>query len=352
MVNQVELEQQTKPVVMVWVGADEINRGDTQGMIGLARHCSRLVDGRYVYMDNAKLDKMFPKVDKYKDKIRAALKVYGQPDILFGGYAADVYFCMDEKPKLFINDINEDISLLRNFDRFVAHDITFNKLRFSRAEFKAHYPDIKGPLFAVFIGGSSFSMQDEGRDLAKKLYYLAAQHDESTIFVCPSRRSGKDYDRLMEHLNTGFHSWFDEGSLKVNFKKAIGRAPKVNIIGQSYKDILNGYNPYVGLLGAADHIFVLGDSYSIACETMATGKPVYADFMYRYYDDCVDRGQIVPLHTVEIGKLPKARVKPINYTRDLALRLVDEYQRACLRRSKESAVSAVIKLESRPLNLK
>lgn len=352
MVNDVALEQQTKPVVMVWVGADELNRGDTQGMIGLARHCARLVDGRYVYMDNAKLDKMFPKADEYKDKIRAALQTYGQPDILFGRFATDVYDGMDEKPKLFIHDINEEISLSRNFNRFVAHDITFNKLRFSRAEFKAHYPDIKGPLFAVFIGGSSFSMQDEGRDLAKKLYYLAAQHDEATIFVCPSRRSGRDYDRLMRHLNEGFHSWFDKGSLKVNFKKAIGRAPKVNIVGQSYKDIMSGYNPYVGLLGAADHIFVLGDSYSIACETMATGKPVYADFMYHYYDECIARGQIVPLHTVGTGRLTSARVKPVNVTKDLAEILVDEYQRACLRLAEDGVANANVKADTSILNLK
>ena len=324
-----------KPLVMVWVGPDEMNRGDTQGMIGLARNCARLVNGRFICLDDDVVTQMFSKTTLYKDRIKAALKKYGAPDMLFGRYSTEVYDQMRVKPRLFVHDINETISLSRDFNRYVAHDITPNKLKDKAVEFYSHYPDIKGPLFGVFIGGSNCQLNNDGRDLAKKIYYLAARHDEATIFLCPSRRSKQDYARLYEHLQTGFSSWFDDGSLSVNFRKAIGRAPNVHIMGEDYLDMLGGYNPYVGLMGAADHLFVIGDSFSIACETMAVGKPVYMDFMYRYYDDLVDSGHIIPIHKIGSTKLTKYTVPPVNMTTEIAKVLVDEYKASCARQTKE-----------------
>jgi hypothetical protein len=322
-----------KPLVMAWIGYDEPNRGDTKSTIGLAKICADMLDGDYIYVDKKMLEEAFCAVQLLKAKKsfgdfnkarEMVFDLHGYPDLLLG--TGSIMIENPKKPILLVEtDISEVISSKSSCGKVVAHDLTQDELNIEAQKLHDHFPVIKGPLLAVMMGGGPLC-----EATAEKLLAAAEQYKEITLFLCPSRRTGDAFKELKH--------FFD---VKTENK------PHIHIVGVDYKDMLAGYNPYKGLLGAADHIAVVGNSYSLISEALFVGKTIYADNSHSEYKRLIWRGHIKPIHKLAAMPLPTVEKKPIDVTKKIASKLVHEFTaRAELKAWKEEGhgpVSTAIK---------
>lgn len=109
------------------------------------------------------------------------------------------------------------------------------------------------PRIAVLIGGANraYSMSSARMTaLARDLARLA--EDGAGLMITTSRRTDPSIAQIIRREMEGRRHFFWNGGAISDLK-----------------------NPYLGILGLADHIIVTGDSVNMAAEAATTGKPVY-----------------------------------------------------------------------------
>jgi hypothetical protein len=319
--------QNAGPLVMAYIGEDDPHRGDSKAAAGLARLVAEMTRGRYVYVDKAMLDGLFSgslydKLQKYSSTIG------GGPDIMIGSNSALDVDAFPKRPVLTISSINEVIQgrVTQGVCELVPHHLTKEILADARTRFQEVFPDVKGPLVAVMMGGR-FRSEEE---LAEKLVKIARNYPEITFFLCPSRRTGMSAPVLAEALERKIRR-LQEG----NGVFADQQTPyngKITILDAEYGAAIaaNGFNPYLGLLGRADHIVVAGESYSLVSEALFTGKNIYLFKEGHAYKGLHNKGYVQKVAALDENQpFPTRPMEPLDLTRDVAASIVEEYNEAC-----------------------
>jgi uncharacterized protein len=137
--------------------------------------------------------------------------------------------------------------------RGALHRITERAISAAAAAQAQRFSALPRPLVAVLIGGSTRHYRltpGHCRALATALLELAARRGVG-LAVSVSRRTGAENTALLEAALTGSGHFFWGGRHT------------------------RGDNPYLALLGLADHLLVTGDSASMVSEAASTGKPVH-----------------------------------------------------------------------------
>jgi mitochondrial fission protein ELM1 len=143
------------------------------------------------------------------------------------------------------------------FNGSITH-IPASKLDRAKEEWKDKINEVllPGPKIAAIIGGNSKGCRffvSHASDLANKLIN-AAHEAKGSIMVTTSRRT-------------------PELISKTILKALEGNQDKVNYF--FYDSKTPGPNPYHAILASADYIIVTGDSISMACEAIESGKPTF-----------------------------------------------------------------------------
>lgn len=181
--------------------------------------------------------------------------------------------------------------------RGALHHVTGEKLEKAREDFMPVLGSLKKPLIGVLVGGSTKKNTVSGnimQDLALKLKSANALSG-GAIALTPSRRTGKENERVLTQTLGDCPAWIWDGS---------------------------GENPYFGILAHADAIVVTGDSVSMISEAAFTGKPLYiydlegsSRRMKQFHQDLFDEGIAKPFTGTAIEKWT---YKPLDDTRDAA----------------------------------
>lgn len=160
--------------------------------------------------------------------------------------------------------------------RGALHHVTTAKLEKAKTDFQPILGSLAHPLIGVLVGGSTKKNAVSGdtmRDLAEKLAETAKRCGGS-IALTPSRRTGKDNEKILADSLKNAPSWIWDGS---------------------------GENPYFGILAHADALVVTGDSVSMISEAAFTGKPLYiydlqgsSRRMKQFHQDLFDEGIAKP----------------------------------------------------------
>jgi len=127
-----------------------------------------------------------------------------------------------------------------------VHHITKKKLTAAKRQFTTRYGDLKKPVIALLVGGSTrhyHITQGIVHDMAQLMKTI-----DASIIITPSRRTD---DKVIGAL----HHYF--------------KGPNVDIWDRQ------GTNPYLPMLAGADAIIASCDSISMVSEACFTGKPVY-----------------------------------------------------------------------------
>jgi hypothetical protein len=319
--TKIKYNNGTQPLIMAWIGQDDPNRGDSKGSIGLAKLCAEMVGGRYVYVDEAMLDAQFSKAKSYKEKVEAALREIGQPDILIGTHSGDAYYVAEKRPTITVAHINETLSTKYGENRLVPHHLTSEILDNAGREFDAVYPQRRGPLVALMIGNDTPNI----RDTVKKIHEIGKLYDEITFFVCPSLRAYRAPQLVFDYLDNNLESVFRSKSMRA-YLSCLFQTGR-DVFFAEYEQSITGYNPYLGLLARADHIVVSGHSYSLVSEALYTGKNIYTDWMCTEYTDLVDLGYVVPIETLDCAlPFPTKSMPALDTTQKIADIIVDNFK--------------------------
>ena len=249
-----------QPLVMAYLGDQDPLRGDSKGNIGLTKAIARAVDGCFVH---ATVDNFYGDghVVDYKIARAEYLDWVGYPDIFVTASSIVLKGRNGDFNDIFrVGGIAEWENLkseaAEHLRELTMHDLTpallaEEALRFDEYFSRYGYRPIYGPLVAVMMGGETGDNLDK---VAQKLVSIGNNYEDITFFLCPSRRTNMDLDGLhsrMQELADYEIRWFP-----------YDRKP---------------YNPYMGLLGKADHIVITGDSFSLVSEALFTGKNIYMD---------------------------------------------------------------------------
>jgi uncharacterized protein len=124
--------------------------------------------------------------------------------------------------------------------------ITENRLKREAIRFKDLFKALPYPRSAILIGGNSNTHKMDENNLEAIIKTL--QSLEGGLMITVSRRTPDKYRQKLQKALKGKHIYFWDGK---------------------------GDNPYFGMLGTADYIFVTNDSASMISEAATTGKPVY-----------------------------------------------------------------------------
>jgi mitochondrial fission protein ELM1 len=134
--------------------------------------------------------------------------------------------------------------------RGALHRVTSEMLKRAAEKFLPQIAHLPSPRIAVLIGGSNAVYQLTPREmvpLAAQLVALAKKTGGS-LLVTPSRRTGA------ENLGVLQNALHDVPSMIWD---------------------MQGWNPYYGMLSAADYVVVTCDSVNMVSEGCTTGKPTY-----------------------------------------------------------------------------
>jgi mitochondrial fission protein ELM1 len=127
--------------------------------------------------------------------------------------------------------------------------VTPEKLAEAAAEWESRLSAVPRPRIAVLIGGNNKVFRLDVAVLTRLADDLAAiARAGHGLLVTPSRRTGKEGERLLRERLAGLPAFVWDGS---------------------------GDNPYFGFLALADAVIATGDSVSMVSEAAATGKPVH-----------------------------------------------------------------------------
>lgn len=285
---------QTGPKIWAYIGLDSPHRGDSHGYIGLARALAEQLQGQMVYVDKAMLDGQFPATMMYHHKLREFMRKTGEPDIIIGKFPEKE----PHKATIVAAALNEDLTYAaRKFGEsgqdiqhsLVPHHLTHEDLAAAGAEFREHYPQLQGPVIAVFMTNLSLSYDLD--EAVSRLAGLAKNNGGSTLFFCPCARTGtSDYNHIVQRTRHHLQS--------------AGYQDALQIVAPSYEDIDNGYNPYRGLIDQAAATIMLGHSQSIVSETLFRGHRLYLGnrdhyseiLFHRLYLGNPDHYSEIPLH--------------------------------------------------------
>lgn len=324
-----------KPLVMAYIGRSDPHRGDSTAAVGLSRLVAKMINGRYVYVDRAMLDKSFPNLSEFSDKLRAYLARKKAPDIVIGAYGYEIEDTGNKTPILVVDDINETLSSRRAHNKeLVSHNLTPEILAKAGKEFQAQYPDIKGPLVAVMMGGclNTYS-SDEIAVMARKLVAIAQNYPEITFFICPSRRTGQGRDILLREMKKSINNIAQKQETQdakkpfnATAKKKQDPAKRITVLDVDYNEALAGYNPYLGLLATADHIVVAGESFSLVSEALFTGKNIYVYKPVNRYNSLRAQGYLRDLTDLKRDEpFPTVAMTPLDITGEIAESIVEDY---------------------------
>lgn len=298
-----------KPLVAAWIGSDDLFRGDSQMAIGLAKLCAEMLGGEYVVVDDAMLKECFPKARDYMERAVLATEQWGAPDVMIGTKILRL-FNKVVAPQVSLCGIGETVSSMYCKDNLVPHNLNDDLLKNEGEKFKDAYPEIKGELVALMVANDIYS-----ESLTHQLMDIASHHDEITFFICPSRRS---------HRTT---EWLKESLIKQRVHK------NIHVQSAHYGQInCGGYNPYKGLLSCADHICVLGNSYSMISEALYTKKTVYQgaidDWRGKPHQKLIVSGYIKDLSEAVHQNKPfvSEPIPRIDPTEDVARVIVEHYK--------------------------
>lgn len=314
------------PLVMAYIGDDTPHRGDSKAAIGLGKLVAEMVGGRYVYVDQAMLKKHFKDTRDIASQLKQYMEENGCPDIVIGTHSTTVRDLAAKPPTLIESQINESISARSSNARgLVSHHLTKELLGEKAREFDKRYPNIKGPLVAVMIGGYAYEL----RKSLKKISKIAAHYPDITFFVCPSRRTeALHYTRTVASLR--------KQSITSSFRRLFNRGSGVHVLSTSWKSAAQAYNPYLGLLGRADHIVILGDSGSICSEALFTEKTIYKD--REGPTGLTAKGYVRYLEDLNNEKFPTVKIPLLDITKEVAENLTAEFQTKILEQQREEYV--------------
>ncbi|MCI5060017.1 MAG: mitochondrial fission ELM1 family protein [Alphaproteobacteria bacterium] len=192
----------------------------------------------------------------------------GWPDLLIcagrKAIAAARYIKKQSKGKTFvtflqdpkINDSALDLIAVPHHDTrrgenvIVTHGapnrITPEKLKQAKKEFALLFEPMSAPRIAVLIGGNSRTHKITPNIIEGMITSLNTI--EGSLMITASRRTGEENIATLKQGLAGENIYFWDGK---------------------------GNNPYLGMLGWADHIIVTSDSVSMLSDAASTGKPVH-----------------------------------------------------------------------------
>lgn len=171
------------------------------------------------------------------------------------------------------------------------HRLTEEKLKTAALKL----PSLPRPHLGVIVGGTSASHEftiDDARVFAHKIKEASEGY---SLYLTPSRRTGKAQIAVMREILDGF-IWDGE----------------------------TGENPYFGILGTADMLIVTDDSTNMMSECSFTGKPVYAypirgggKKFTQFKNEIVTKGIIKPFDPA----LPHFSYVPLDSTKIIATKI-------------------------------
>lgn len=186
------------------------------------------------------------------------------------------------------------------------HNISQPQLEKEGQLFDEQFNQLKRPLIAVMLGGSSGNGKNKYEltaertiTLAQRLCELANTH-EGSLVITPSRRTGDNNCEIL--------------------RKQFAALPNI-----FFAD-LNNSNPYLAMLNQADTLLVTDDSVSMVSEACFTGKPVYVMTLpeykakkkrnYQFIQQAIERGMVRPFNgTIEQWTYPRldemTRIAPL-----------------------------------------
>jgi mitochondrial fission protein ELM1 len=129
------------------------------------------------------------------------------------------------------------------------HKVTTQKLEEGIKTYGSLFKDLPRPYSVVLMGGNTnrYTMTRDAFDNLIQAILLIRDKTQGSVLVTPSFRT----------------------PFKDILTKALQDEPNVFLVD------LEKVNPYFGMLGVADFIFVTDDSVNMVCEACFTGKPVY-----------------------------------------------------------------------------
>ncbi|MDI1227292.1 MAG: ELM1/GtrOC1 family putative glycosyltransferase [bacterium] len=303
--------QDKGPMVMVYIGDDDPSRGDSHGFKGIGMRMAQKLHGEFHYLENKHLADLYPNVKRPHDAFLKYLKDHGKPDIMFSRYGYGGM--MTSIPvRLLVSSVNEGLSDdLLSESSLVSHHLTPELLAEQGKQFRDNYKEINTPLVAVMM----VNIKDIESFAQKMISKCAAYEDGATVFICTSRRTDQDnYTKLKTRLE------------QLAAEKGLG--DRLKISGYNFHEHVGekSFNPYVGLIEAADHVVVAGESMSMVSEPLAAGKPVYLYEPGHGYSSLKKKGLAINFNkTAANTRFDEARIKPVNITEDIADRLIDKF---------------------------
>ena len=129
------------------------------------------------------------------------------------------------------------------------HKITPQKLIEGGKSWQTYFADYPRPYHVVLLGGSTnrYEMTSQVIEKLAEQIKSIADNNAGSVLITPSYRT-PHLDLLQSHL---------EGN------------PRIFLAD------LTKENPYLGMLGLADYLYVTNDSVNMMCEANMTGKPLY-----------------------------------------------------------------------------
>lgn len=342
MTEQLTKDKPKGPLVMAFIGEQNANRGDSKAAVGLSRLVAEMTGGQYVYVNQNMLDESFPNIPFIEDKLEQYCKKTKHPDIIIGpGAKYKLPRKTRNKATLIVDEINEVLARkYSSIENLVPHHLTKENLMQAGEDFKKHYPQVKGPLIAIMMGGSFFSNKlAESKKFADKLIDIASNYPEATFFLCPSHRTGKTINDLKGQMRAALETKSRrQAILDLGEKEAFNSiaqetkplSDRIRVLSVDYKEAVSesGYNPYLGLLNQADHIIVAGESYSLVSEALFTGKNIYVHCPDNDYSKFKEKGYVSEINKLdENAPFPTRPMPPLDSTHDIAKALTAKYEK-------------------------
>lgn len=131
------------------------------------------------------------------------------------------------------------------------HAITPARLEEARQHFAPRFAAYGKPVYAALIGGTTnkYTLSKEGMARVVMALQRVLQHNEGSLLITPSRRTGDDNIAML--------------------KSAFANNPRAYVYDMVEE------NPYMAMLALADTLIVTNDSVNMMSEAQATGKPIY-----------------------------------------------------------------------------
>mgnify|MGYP003634372761 CR=1 FL=1 len=301
-----------KPLVMAFIGQDDPRRGDSKGAIGVGRAVAKMVGGDYIYVDERSLASKFNDVSGYHEQLKCFIESVGNPDIVIGPSMGLIRKFVSAPITLSEGRYNEDYSEQRVQEPCgqVSHDLTDDYLKAAGQVFSEKNPDIQGPLVGVLMGGT-YSHMDI---VAKSMVDMASYAPETTFYLCPSRRTGTFYLKVLKR------------EIEI---AAMRTKTDIRIIGERYAKQIAGYNPYHGLLAKADHLVIAGDSGSIISEALFTKKRIYVADPPSVLQPLINKGHVTDLFSVTRQPFLAQIMPRVDVTTEVAASIAQDYMIAC-----------------------